>query len=105
MKTLIIAAILSVGILLRPQVAPMENSGEVNPKATNSVVVSNQKIIASVLEKSEMQSLRGAGILECYSWVDLQGDKHGMCCVNLWLFRLCGDVNVSEVERLISSII
>jgi hypothetical protein len=105
MKTFIIATVLSVGILLRPQVAPMENAGQVNLKATSSLITSDQKIGSTILEKGEMQSLHGAGILECYSWVDLEGDKHGMCCVNFWLFRLCGDVNVSEVQRLISSII
>jgi hypothetical protein len=105
MKTFIIATMLTAGVLLQPQTATVGRCGQIDNKATISANNTLYNTASTVLEKAEMQSLQGAGILDCYGWVDENGDRHGMCCVNLWLFRLCGDVNVSAVDRLLSSLI
>jgi hypothetical protein len=105
MKTLIIATILFVGMLLRPQTVPVGSNGEDISVVTSSGVVSANNATIEALRVDEMESARGAGIFECAGWVDQNGDKHGMCCLNLWLFRLCAEVNISDIERLVSSLL
>jgi hypothetical protein len=105
MKTLIIATILSAGVLLRPPMAPMETNCQGNQKAIAAKLASTTSGALQTLSTQEMQSTRGAGILECYNWTDQNKDSHAMCCVNLWLFKICLDVNVSDIERVINSVI
>lgn len=105
MKTLIIATILSAGVFLRPSLAPVENSGQDDQKMTTTSVANATCATLQTLSTQEMQSVRGSGILECYNWRDQNNDLHGMCCVNLWLFRICLDVNVSDIERFINNLI
>jgi hypothetical protein len=105
MKTLIIATILSVGVLLRPQTAPVEINRDDNQTVTMTGVVHATSATLQTLSTQEMLSARGAGLLECYGWRDQNNDSHAMCCVNLWLFRICFDVNVSDIERAINSLL
>lgn len=104
MKTFIIATILSVGVLLRPQMAPTGNNVEISYTTTVTSVASVHGAAPRLLERGETASIQGGGVVECYSYYDANYDEHGTCCLNLWFFRLCFDVNVSEVGRLISSL-
>lgn len=104
MKTIIITALLSIVVFVRPELAPKGGDAQVDDGtrvATNAVAFSTAP---RILDEGETASMRGGGIGECYSYYDANYDEHGICCLSLWLFRLCVDVNVSEVERFISSI-
>ena len=104
MKTFIIATILSVGVLLRPQMAPGGNNAEITYATTVTSPSGIHGAAPRLLERGEAASIQGGGIAECYSYYDANYDEHGICCLNLWLFRLCVDVNVSDVGRFISSL-
>jgi hypothetical protein len=102
MKTFIIVTILSVGVLLRPEMAPTVNSDQ---KSTVVTIVNTNHASPTMLGGAEMRAIQGAGFLECAYYYDVDGDAHQMCCINFWLFKLCGDVNVSAAQRLIMSLI
>jgi hypothetical protein len=104
MKTIIITTLLSVGVFLRPELAPKGSDAQVDDGtkvATSAVAPSTAP---RILEEGETSSMRGGGIGECYSYYDANFDEHGICCLSLWLFSLCVDVNVSEIGRFISSV-
>ena len=105
MKTFIIATILSVGVLLRPETATNVNGATIYSKEISTEIVEQFHPNEQPLTTDEMQSLKGAGIIECASYLDVDGDYHEMCCLNLWLFKICGDINLSAAERLIRSLL
>ena len=104
MKTFIIATILSVGVLLRPEMAPNINCLDVKYAATTTVSIGVQTVVPRVMERAETMSIHGGGIAECVEYYDGNNDEHQLCCLNLWFFKLCFDVNLSEVKRFISSL-
>jgi hypothetical protein len=104
MKTIIIATLLSVGVLLRPEMAPTGSDIKINDVAAIATPAGSYYAVPRILERSESESIQGGGFMFCYKWYDENLDEHGVCCLNFWIFRLCFDVNVSEAERLISSV-
>ena len=99
MKTSIIVAMLSVGMLLRPQPTPVVNNGEALNNAV--VVTATEQATPQALNKAEMQSAVGAGLTGCYQTKDASGDVYVTCCLDLWIFAICVAVNWSAVERAI----
>jgi hypothetical protein len=104
MKTFIIATMLTAGVLLQPQAAPMEHNGQPSATTTVATTVGENQTNARTIETTELASIRGGEAAACYTWYDENLDKHGMCCLNLWLFKVCLDVNESEIDRFLSSI-
>lgn len=105
MKTFIIATILSAGVLLRPALAPSGNKVLTDENTTSSFLSVTGNANANPLLKTEMETLQGGGIVECAGYIDTDGDRHEMCCLNLWIFRVCGDLNMSACQRLVSSLL
>jgi|WetSurMetagenome_2_1015567.scaffolds.fasta_scaffold320652_2 hypothetical protein len=99
MKTSIVAALLAVGLLLRPQPTPITDNGA----ATNGPVsiVAAQPATPQILNTAEMQTAIGAGLTGCFQQVAANGDVYGTCCIDLWIFAVCVSVNWSAIERAI----
>jgi len=97
MKSLIIIALLAVGVLLQPPAGQASNTMNVKP-ATAMV---QEQAAGKILSTSQMIQAQGAGVLECHEEVSADGDTYFSCCVNLWLFRLCFEVNWSAIERML----
>jgi hypothetical protein len=100
MKTFIITTLLVVGVSLRPQMAPTADDMRIHIQAT-SIGASNQlQAAVRVLNNPEMEVARGGSLFDCDQFERSNGDTYISCCVNLWLFRLCVEVNWSELQRL-----
>jgi hypothetical protein len=101
MKTFIIATLLVVGVSLRPQMAPTADNMRIHSQAT-SIGASNQiQAAVRVLNNPEMETARGGSLFECNQIQYANGDIYVSCCVNLWLIRLCVEVNWSEIQRVL----
>jgi hypothetical protein len=100
MKTFIIATILSVGVLLRPQMAPASSDKQIHDQITTIGTTNRSQPAERALNDLEMKGAHGAGLAQCSHVLDASGDIYVSCCINLWLFRLCAEVNWSAVERL-----
>jgi hypothetical protein len=100
MKTFILAAVLSVGVLLRPEMAPVTSDSQPGNQTPPIGAISQAQPTASSLGAMEMSRLQGGGIVECHQSQDVGGDVYVSCCINLWLVRLCAEVNWSAVERI-----
>jgi hypothetical protein len=104
MKTFIIATILSVGVLLRPGMVPAAHDTRFSDNEATAVGLKEFHTSANILLAGDLEELRGAGIIDCYEYFDGDFDLHQMCCLNLWLFKICGDINISAVQRLVGSL-
>jgi hypothetical protein len=101
MKTFIIAVILTVGIFVQPQIAPPGDRGQVTANAQAAASINVDRVDSRVLASAEMQALQGAGVLECHEELSSSGDWYVSCCADLWLFRLCVEVNWSAIQRVL----
>jgi hypothetical protein len=103
MKTTIITTLLAVGMLLRPQPILTTNNGAIQD---NSMAISvAQQATPQVLKTVEMSSAVGGDLSGCFDQKAANGDSYTTCCVDLWLFVICGSVNWSAIERLLASLI
>lgn len=99
MKTTIVATILAVGMLLRPQPMPIADNGAIpdNPMAISAT----QQTAPQVLNSAEMNTTVGNGLTGCYQTKATNGDVYLTCCLDLWIFAICVAVNWTAVERVI----
>lgn len=102
MKHLIITAIVSLGLVAQSGMVSIDqqmNTGQpmvaIGPSPSGSQQLSGQEMSAAV---------GGENLTGCWGYIDALGDKHGICCVDLWLFKICVDVNASELERLLQAL-
>jgi hypothetical protein len=95
MKTFIIATLLSVGVLLRPGVAPVVHITQTD---NATVTVADQSQTAPrPLDKTELETAVG-GVLSCFGEIDKNGTSvYYTCCINLWIIKLCGSVYLGEI--------
>lgn len=97
MKTSIIAAILAVGVLLRPQLTPAGNSSQPNNKTAEIVAVNQEQGGAQPLSSVEMNTIFG-GFATCYGEIDKNGTSVWVtCCLNLWIIKICVSVYLGEI--------
>jgi hypothetical protein len=102
MKTFIIVTILSVGVLLRPEMAPSGNYIQDQNTIAVAEVTHQAQSLARALTDAQMMGAEGGGALvECYQAKGTNGDTYANCCIDFWFFRLCFEVNLSAIERLI----
>jgi tRNA-binding EMAP/Myf-like protein len=104
MKTSIIAVMLLLGVLLRPQMTPGALKGAAVNNAPVIVAVNQGQATARALGPAEMRGVVGGGLVGCYEYKGPEGDLYQTCCVNLWFFSVCATINESALGRLISSI-
>jgi hypothetical protein len=101
MKHLIITAIVLVGLVAQSSVVSIDqqtSNNQVLAAAGPSPVSASQQLSAQ-----EMQAaVGGENLSGCYSYSDLAGDNHFVCCLDLWFITICGGINVSAFERLLS---
>jgi hypothetical protein len=91
MKTLIIATIITVGVFLRPQMAPV-GTGE--QQSGVAMVVSSEN---RSLNETEMKNTVGGGI-SCSGEIDKNGTSvYYTCCIGVWIFRVCASVYLGEI--------
>jgi hypothetical protein len=101
MKTFIIVTILSVGVLLRPEMAPTTGDIQTYNQTMCIGTLHQAQRLAVVLTGTEMMGLQGGAVAECHQEKGTNGDTYASCCIDFWLFRLCFEVNLSAIERLI----
>ena len=101
MKTFIIATILSVGVLLRPEMAPSTGDIQTYNQITCVGRLHQAQPLARVLTGTEMVGVQGGGLVECHQEKGSNGDTYGSCCIDFWFFRLCFEVDLSAIERLL----
>jgi hypothetical protein len=104
MKTYIITAILVFGALLRPQSAPTTDQGVASDRSIAVVSVDQTQTTPRALNASEMNTVVGGNLSGCYQYKGADGDTYGICCIDLWIFAVCASVNLSAVDRLVSSV-
>ena len=98
MKTFIIATVLCVGVLLRPQVAPSGVNQQENPKTEKAGVVVENENVAQPLPVEQLAGVCGAGIFDC-TWLIEDGIVYGRCCVGFWIFKVCGYIEVGPLPK------
>ena len=102
MKTFIIATILSAGVLLRPEMAPTGNYVQDQYTIAVAETTHQAQPFAKALTDAQMMGAEGGGALvECHQVKGTNGDTYANCCIDVWFFRLCFEVNLSAIERLI----
>ena len=101
MKTFIIVTILSVGVLLRPEMAPATGDIQIHNQIAPVGTTYQTQPLAKALADTEMMGAQGGAIAECHEEKAASGDLYVSCCANFWLFRLCFEVNWSAIERLL----
>ncbi|MCX6145353.1 MAG: hypothetical protein NTZ35_19275 [Ignavibacteriales bacterium] len=101
MKTFIVATLIVVGISLRPQTLPTLSDKQAHGQITTIGATNQYQAVARVLDDLEMKAAHGSGLFQCTTVLDASGDIYQSCCVNLWLFRLCAEVNWSAIQRLL----
>lgn len=95
MKTFIIATILSVGVLLRPEMAPIGNSAQTDN--TVVTVAAQTQTAPQPLDKTSLKTAIG-GDLSCFGEIDKNGTSvYQTCCLKLWIFRICVSVYLGEI--------
>jgi hypothetical protein len=95
MKTFIVVTILSVGVLLRPEMAPSGNNEQTN-NATATVAVENHAS-SQGLDKTDLNAVIGGG-LSCSGEIDKNGTSvYYTCCASLWIIRVCASVYLGEI--------
>ena len=103
MKHLIIAAIVSLGLIAESSEVSIDR--QTNQEQSIAAIASSPQSDAQQLSTQEMTAaVGGENITGCWEYIDIDGDKHAVCCVDLWIFSVCFGVNVSAVERLINSL-
>jgi len=101
MKTFIIATILSVGVLLRPEMAPTVNDMQCHKEITAVGAEYLAQPTATTLSHMDMERAQGSGVFECHQELSASGYIYVSCCLDLWFFRLCFEVNWSAVAALL----
>jgi hypothetical protein len=101
MKTFMIATILSVGVLLRPDVAPPSGKMQDHNQIAAIGTTTQTQQTGNSLSVVEMRGAQGSGLFQCTTVLDASGDVYQSCCLNLWLFRICAEVNWSAITRLL----
>jgi hypothetical protein len=103
MKHLIIAATVSLGLIAQSSEVSIDR--QTNQEQSIAAIASNPQSDLQQLSAQEMTAtIGGENITGCWEYIDIDGDKHAVCCVDLWIFSVCFGVNVSAVERLINSL-
>ena len=96
MKTFIIATILTVGVSLRPQAPPTAGNVEPTLKSVDLVSVAATQESPRQLVDHQMKEMIGSGLLDC-QWLIEDGRVYGRCCIGLWIFRICGYIDVGPL--------
>jgi|GEM_PF-1285105 hypothetical protein len=103
MKHLIIAAIVLISVGVQPTSAPtLEPQSMQNEQIlkVSPIDEANQALSAP-----EMATIVGGDNLTgCWDYVDATGDLHIICCLDLWIFSICVDTNVGQIERWIGEL-
>ena len=95
MKTIIIATILSVGVLLRPEIAPSGNKAQIDNAAVTVATQSHAAL--QPLDKTDLNAVIGGGI-SCFGEIDDNGTSvYYTCCGSIWFIRICVSVYLGEV--------
>jgi hypothetical protein len=95
MKTFIIATILSVGVLLRPEMAPTGNKAQLD-NAVVTVAMQSQTT-QHPLDRTDMNAVVG-GKVSCSGEIDANGTSvFYTCCASLWIIRVCVSVYLGEI--------
>ena len=98
MKHLIIAAFVFLGLIAQSSIVSVDQQLD-NGQAI-SAIGSNHTDGSQQLTAQEMRTTVGGESLSgCWEYTDLDGDKHLVCCIDLWIITLCAGVNVSAIER------
>jgi hypothetical protein len=100
MKTFIVVTILSVGVLLRPEMAPSGDSMQGQNYQVVAEATTQTQPAPSALNNAEMSGIQG-GLAECHEELGTNGDIYVSCCLDFWLFRLCFEVNWSAITRVL----
>lgn len=98
MKHLIIAAIVCLGLVAQSSVVavdqPLDNGLAISAIGSSPTNGSQQ------LTAQEMKTtVGGENSSGCWDYTDIDGDRHIVCCVDLWIITICAGVNVSAIER------
>jgi hypothetical protein len=100
MKQLIIAAIVSLGLVAQSSSVSIDQqtgNGQAKVAVGSSPVDGSQQ-----LGPREMSAtVGGENLSGCWSYKDEFGDTHGICCVDLWVITVCAGVNWSAIERIL----
>jgi len=96
MKTFIIVTILSVGVLLRPEMAPTVDNLQPTLKSIDMVSVTAPQESPRQLADQQMSEVIGSGLFNC-EWLIEDGRVYGRCCVGFWIFKICGYVDVGPL--------
>jgi len=95
MKTFIIATILSVGVLLRPQMVPHGNKAQIDNVPVT--VATQSQTDVQPLDKADMNAVIG-GKFSCFGEIDSNGTSvYQTCCLSFWIIRVCVSVYLGEV--------
>ena len=101
MKHLIITAITCVALVGHSAGVAISSTQPTNGGQFIASTPTNTQINSQQLSAREMETAVGGDITGCWSYVDGNGDEHGICCADLWLFTICFGVNLSAIERLL----
>ena len=102
MKHLFFAATL-LAIAVQPAASPLDQP---TVGATEQIAAVGASPSSEQLSIQEMTSaVGGENLTGCWQYADLGGDDHAICCLDLWLFSICVDVNLSAVGRAVSDLL
>lgn len=99
MKTSIITALFVVGLLLQLAILPTIGN------SSAATTTSQHRATLQTPTAAEMNAAVGAGLTGCFQVKAANGDVYETCCVDLWLFAICASVNITAIERLVSSVL
>ena len=104
MKHLIITAIVSLGLVAQSGIVSVDqqaNTGQAIAAVGSGAGGGSQQLSA----QETRSAIGGENLTGCWGYLDLLGDMHEICCLDVWIFKICIDLNVSAAERLIKSLI
>ena len=100
MKHLIITAIVSLGLVAQSGTVSIEQQTH-NGQAV-AVVGSSPGDGSQQLSAQETRNaIGGENLTGCWAYMDAEGDIRGICCLDLWIIRICVDVNLSELKEFL----
>jgi hypothetical protein len=98
MKHLIIAAIVCFGLIVQPSGVAIDRPLDNGPAITTTGSVASGG--TQELSNQEMKTtVGGDNLTGCWDYTAPDGDKHTICCLDLWIFTVCFGVNWSAIER------
>ena len=99
MKTSIITTLLVVGVLLQLAVPLTIGS------SSAATTASQHQASLQAAAPADMNTPVGAGLAACFQQKAENGDVYETCCIDLWVFAVCASVNITAVERILSTLL